>query len=187
MNKDDKEIIKALKREDKEAFDLLYKKYYCNLLEITKLYISDELCAKDIVDKFLIDFWQKKLYKYVKSNLAGYLYQSVKHRAIDFIKKQSFEKINLDENLIADTLTPDKKIIIEEQQKNVETILDILPPRTKQIFIMNKFDHLKYKEIASILDISPKTVEAHMSKALRLLKEYYKIHNLLNKNKGSIK
>lgn len=73
------------------------------------------------------------------------------------------------------TLTADLNIKQKETDDKLQTILEVLPPKCRQVFVMSRIDKLKNKEIASLLDISIKTVENQMTKALKIIKEKWKI------------
>lgn len=69
---------------------------------------------------------------------------------------------------------PKKKVLHQEQTKKVNDILDLIPPRSKEVLILHRYDSFKYKEIAQLLEISIKTVENHIVKVLIILRDYYK-------------
>lgn len=86
------------------------------------------------------------------------------------LKKQSGNTVQLDEtniDITFDNLTPEQILINEEFKKSIELIVQALPPRCKMVFKLVKEDNLSYKEVAQILDISAKTVDAHLVTAVK--------------------
>lgn len=170
------EVIKSLKKGDKEAFDFLFITYYEALKIFANVIVKDEFLADEVVSGFFTDFWIKRKKIQINQSLKSYLYKGVKNRAISAIRKSKKEIVNqLNEDFeVSGDCTPEKKIIYEEQTKKVNDILDLIPPKSKEVFIMHRYDNFKYKEIAELLEISIKTVENHIVKALRILRNYYK-------------
>ncbi len=178
MDNQIKHLLHNLKQGDEKAFEAIYEAYYQNLVDFVLFFINDEFCAQEVVNEFFADFWAKRKEIKIKANLAGYLYQSVKNRLFTRLKaKNKFPQGRIIENLDAEeSLTPERMLVIKEQNQKVENILSLIPKRSREIFVMHKFDKLKYKEIAELLEISPKTVENHIMKAMKILRDYYANH-----------
>lgn len=170
------ELIKALKKGDKKTFEFLFTSYYESLKIFVNLIVKDSFLADEIVSDFFTDFWINRKKIEIKRNIKSYLYKGAKNRAISAIRKSKKEIVNqLNEYFeLSSDCTPETKIINEEQTKRVNDILDLIPPRSKEVFILHRYDNFKYKEIAELLEISVKTVENHIVKALRILRNYYK-------------
>ncbi len=176
MKKEEKYLIKRLKSGDSKAFDLIYKTYYQSLVDFAQLFLDERFCAEEVVNEFFVWLWQNRENLKIKYNLAGYLYKSIKNRVLNKLqKKQHVVLQNLRENLENEAqLSPDQKLIYYEEQQKVQNILQLIPKRSREIFIMHRYDGLKYKEIAQLLNISVNTVENHIVKALQILRNYYK-------------
>lgn len=173
------ETIKGLKKGDTKTFEFLFNSYYERLKTFANIIVKDSFLSDEIVCDFFTNFWFNRNKIEIKENLNSYLYKGVKNRAISAIRKSKKEIVTqLNEYFeLESDCTPETKIINEEQTKRVNDILDLIPPRSKEVFILHRYDNFKYKEIAKLLGISVNTVENHIVKALRILRNYYK-HNL---------
>lgn len=128
--------------------------------------------AEDIVQQAFADVWDKNSSNNVViGNLKSYLYQAVRNRSLSLITQSS-------EVVQATDILPDLEDTSEEEQMyrserdaHLWEIIDELPPERKKIFLLSKRDGLKYQEIADELNISIKTVENQMGKALKALRE----------------
>ena len=109
------------------------------------------------------------------TNFNSYLYGIARHKAISFTRKKQLESIDIEEFsidlFIRTETTPEDSLISKETIKTINSAINSLPEKTKITFKLIREDNLKYKEVAEILGISIKTVEAHMSIAVRKLRE----------------
>ena len=163
-------------RLDKAAFEYLFKEHFAHLCNFAHQYVQDVDSAKDITQKVFIQLWEKRDQIDPRKSIQSYLFTSVKNRCLNFIrdhKKYRSRVLDLD---IADV-----EITFEEEDSGLQTLqekvakaLDELPEKCRQVFEMSRYQHMKYKDIAEELDISVKTVEAHMSRALKSLREQLK-------------
>jgi RNA polymerase sigma-70 factor (ECF subfamily) len=133
--------------------------------------IKDSDDAEDIVQQAFFSLWQKKDSISIHTSARAYLYKTVYNASLDFLKhirvKKKYEK-----DFPAPDLYPvDRDNAEKELQEKIRMAISDLPEACGRIFRMSKYDHLKYREIAGKLNISEKTVENQMSKALKLLRE----------------
>lgn len=109
------------------------------------------------------------------TNFNSYIYGIARHKAISFCRKRRLDNIAIDEyplDLFVHTdTTPEDNLISKEAIKYINAAINSLPEKTKITFKLIREDNLKYKEVADILGISIKTVEAHMNIAVRKLRE----------------
>ncbi|MEY2924412.1 MAG: hypothetical protein RLZZ337_960 [Bacteroidota bacterium] len=153
-----------------DEFERFYKKHHPGLLYFAIYRIQSKEDALEIVNDVFLAVWNKKDSLELNDSLKSYLYASVKNGCINFLKKKRIVFSDLDDVENRSDEDADKKIKIQEQTKDLNKILESLPPKCKQVFLMSRVDGLKYQEIADILDLSVKTVEAQMSKALKIFK-----------------
>ncbi len=175
QNENKLDIVKAIKKGNKKAFETFFLEYYNNLTQFATLYTNDKFLSEEIVSEFFTDFWINRKKINIKTNVRSFLYVSIKNKAISKLRKSKREIIDRVSDYFdfKDDCSPEKKMIYAEQREKVKNVLDLIPPKSKEVFIMHRFDKLKYREIADILDISPRTVENHIARALRILREYY--------------
>jgi RNA polymerase sigma-70 factor (ECF subfamily) len=171
-------------RQDEQGFDLLYEFYKPKLFIIVNSYIPSREDAEEIVHDVLIRIWEKKDRIRVHSNLTAYLYSMTRNACLDYLrarKSKLSKEINIHQqehslnyNAMADETA--SSILLKELQALVKSGIDELPEKCKSVFVKSRMEGLNHKEISEELHISPKTVENHISRALRhlrtTLKEY---------------
>ena len=132
-----------------------------------------EEASHDIIQDVFLKIWRNQKSWNPKSDLKAYLLRAAKNAALNYLDQdktnlQRFE--SLTETLPGGTF-PDKDFENKEYQQIIKQAVDSLPKGCRTVFILSRYDDLKYQEIAKILDISVKTVENHMRRALILLRE----------------
>lgn len=164
----------------KEKFRSRFNEHYSRLCAIAYSYVSDTDDSEDIVQELFINIWDKGKDSLSDSDFAAYITTAVKNSCISFLRKKCSYTISMDDNPAigaeaAGTLdydTSDDERERKSPEELLNEVLDILPPKCKEIFLLSKLKGLKYKEIAEKLSLSEKTVENQMGKALKLLREY---------------
>jgi RNA polymerase sigma-70 factor (ECF subfamily) len=120
-----------------------------------------------------MNVWHKRRHLPEIENPDVYLYVAVKNSSLDYLRKnrqkQSVDISTIDTDSFMLHINPEQLMITEEMRKTIRQAIEQLPPRCKQIFTLIKEDGLKYKEVASILNLSVKTVEAQMAIATKKL------------------
>ncbi len=158
---------------DKVLFEKLFKQYFEPLCAFAKSYIYDLEASKDIVQKAFINLWNNREKIDASKPVKSYIYTSVRNLCLNHIRdnkkfnSQILDFDSVDENLFT---AESDNLEVGELQTKIDKAIDALPEKSRQIFEMSRFEDLKYKQIAEKLEVSIKTVEAHISKALKLLK-----------------
>lgn len=149
----------------------LYDEHQPSLLSFATFLAGNREDALEIVNDVFISLWQNRnSFKEIKS-IKSYLFSSVKNRSINHIRKKKLEVTNLWPENEQSTFRADAVIEEKEHQTALENLMNELPPRCRQVFAMSRIDQLSYAEIAELLDISIKTVESQMGKALKLFRK----------------
>lgn len=150
----------------------LFRKYFASLCVFARQYVYDNDKVKDIVHDVFINIWEKgELYE-ADALVKGYLFTSVKNRCFNYLRdskkfnKEGDEAFNYEGAMYDNNATEFKEL-----DALIKKEIDKLPDKCKEVFILSRYEELKYAEIAERLDISVKTVEAHVSKALKILRE----------------
>ncbi len=170
---DEEILIERLKDGDETAFELLFRFYYAGLVAFASQFTLDLEESEDIVQGFYIRLWEKRGNLRSADSLKAYFFQSVKNSCLNFLKQQKVKKqsihdlVSLSDNSLL--YNPDIYIVSELQEK-IKKSIDALPERNREIFKMSRFDGLKNEEIAEKLNISKRTVEAHISNSIKILK-----------------
>jgi len=163
-----------LDKLDKNRFKDVFKKYYNPLCNFASTIVNDHKMAQDIVQDVFTILWDKRENVSINTNEKSYLFQAVKNRSIEVLRKRKndvevskadYNSINLGNSGIEEEA---KNYMLKEfLYKSIRQ----LPPKCQEIFVMNKVNGLTYNEIALDLDISVKTVENQIGKAYRKLRE----------------
>ena len=161
---------------DKPLFERLFKTHFVHLCNFAFQYVKDSDSAKDITQKVFINLWESREKIDPQKALKSYLFTSVRNRCLNYIRDQKKYRSHVLDIEIADLeISFDEEDSgITELQERVRKALATLPEKCRQVFEMSRYKNMKYKDIAEELDVSVKTVEAHMSKALKSLREQLK-------------
>ncbi len=163
------ELIKALRQDDRGAFKAFCRIYYDPLYRFLWRKTRDEETAKDLVQELFLNVWKNRANLDEAQSSKAYLYRAANNIAINHLKKKAIRQAHfLDSAAAGQIAATDEQ---RDFQEYVEETLGDLPEEQRLVFTLNKFDGLKYSEIAAMLNVSVKTVESRMGKALKALRE----------------
>ncbi len=171
----DAEIIRRIRQGDKGQFESLFRSSYVSLVRYARTILKDQDTSEEIVQDLFFRIWQDRNKIQVESSLNGYLFRAVHNRCLHWIEHNRIVERHASEMSSAyheNNDNPDDIFRYRELQEKIARILEHLPERCGRIFCMNRFEGLKYSEIAEKMSVSVKTVEADMGKAL---KEFRKV------------
>ncbi|WP_291528105.1 RNA polymerase sigma-70 factor [Bacteroides sp. UBA939] len=166
-----------LKNGDKEAFSLLFKKYYRDLVLFGGTLLPDRSLCEDIVQNIFTQLWEDRNTLNIGTSLKSYLLRSVQNACIDEIRhSQSVREYEKYMNTYGNygSMNTGDYILYSDLHDNLENALNKLPKECKLVFVMSRLNGMKYKEIAQQLEVSERTVEVRIGKAIGLLKLYLK-------------
>ncbi|MEI6456235.1 MAG: RNA polymerase sigma-70 factor [bacterium] len=171
---------------DKESFEILFRDHYKDLCFYAIRFVKDYEISREIVQDCYIRMWEKRASIDPLKPVRSYLSASVRNTCLNWLRDhRKFNRNLLDvEGLGSEPQEHQAdKMVEEEIRAGIASAIDELPEKCREIFILNRYENLKYKEIADRLNISLKTVETQMSKALQhmrtRLKEYLTVVLLL--------
>ena len=161
-----------LRMGNEKAYDFLIESYYAKLCVYAHSLTSDRPGAEDIVQNVFVDIWTRRKNINPDLSLRNYLYRSVYNGFIDQYRKNK-PVIYLEKKYLEalDTVVEAEQTNLDELMVKVNKEIEKLPPRCKEIFLLNKREGLTHTEIAEHLNISTKTIEGHMTRAFRILGE----------------
>jgi RNA polymerase sigma-70 factor, ECF subfamily len=164
------EIIRRIRQGDIKEFETLFRSSYASLVKYAGTLIKDQDTAEEIVQDLFFRLWQNKEKLNIESSLNGYLFRSVHNSCLHHIEHLKVVSRHAREAALepeTGTEDPAEMLQYSELQAKIARILERLPERCGKIFCMNRFEGMKYSEIAEKLSVSVKTVEANMGKALK--------------------
>lgn len=166
----DEELLKrSSEANDCQAFEQIFNRYYAILCEQAYRLVRCEHCSKEIVSDVFMKIWRNRGCLSINTKVRYYLRTAVRNQSIDYLRanvKEQRRKSQLDRDFDSGYSMPDEIVIGSEFRKKVEVAVESLPPQGKQVFRLSRDEGLKYREIASLLGISIKTVETHMRRSL---------------------
>lgn len=167
----DKKLLARLREGDQSAFRILFDRYYQFLLAIAINLLKDVNLAKDVVQEVFFQIWKKREVLSIQVTLQAYLKRAVINRSINQIRAR---KSNLSDDHLESIQSKEPSPSDDLEAQHLDTVLkkamDSLPERCRLIFVMRRLENMSHKDIAEKLDISTKTVENQITKALKILK-----------------
>ncbi len=164
----DKELLKRISREDEGAFEALFRTWYGPLVIYANRFLRDQMEAENIVQVVFINIWERRRTLKIES-FKSYLKVAVRNRCMNYLNRQKHH-LSIDERWPLPDEDPSEELPDQELLEEINRAIDRMPPQRQKIFKMGRFDGLKYREIAALLGISPKTVEVQMGQALKYLR-----------------
>jgi len=168
----EKELIIELKKGSSKAYEQIFSEYYTWLCNYVFQLCNNRSLAEDVVQEVIINFWERREAIVISSSLKNYLFKSCYNKFIQHLKSSKINFDRLDEvkwDIISENNIDNN--INEIRLEKLNSLINKLPLRCRQIFVQNKIHKMKYKEIALEMGISIKTVENQMSKALHFIRE----------------
>lgn len=170
-------LLSELKRGNKEAFNLLFNTFYADLVLFGGNFIREKAVVEDTVQNVFLKLWDERKTLAIETSLKSYLLKAVRNSCIDELRHQ---KIIRNYHLSAGHDSPleeydtENYILYSDLHARLREALGKLPEKARECFELNRFEGLKYTEIAERLDVSQRTVEVRIGKALELLRVYLK-------------
>ena len=168
----EQEMLVGMKKGEDRAFRALFDAYYKYLTVTSFKILGDFEKAKDLAQDVFADLWQKREQIEISSTVKGYLRRMVVNKTLNYIKTKRIDFTDPTELPESTTQyqNAQQKIEGDDLQQIINKAIDSLPGRCKIIFVLRRMEDMSHKEIGTKLDISPKTVENQMTKALKVLR-----------------
>ncbi|MCD8080067.1 MAG: RNA polymerase sigma-70 factor [Bacteroides sp.] len=172
------------------SFDEVFLHYKEKFIGFAISYVGHRQAAEDIVVDAFMTYWENRGRLAADTNIPAYVLTVVKNRCLTWLRDRKLHEDILDKMArreqwrvqmqIAslESLEP-HHIFTQEMQATVRHTLNLLPEKTRQVFLMSRYQHKSHKEIAGLLGISLKTVEFHITKATKVLRERLKDYSFL--------
>ena len=175
-------ILTKIKEGNVKAFEEMFRLYYAPLCIYAVCITGRSDVAEEIVQELFYVFWRDKDKLQMLRSVKNYLYGAVRNQSLQYLEHEEVKRRYNDDVVLTqndeDVLSgdPQNQMEYEELQSAIAGVLKRLPERCSHIFRMQRFEGKKYNEIADELNISVKTVEAEMSKALKALRKEVELY-----------
>ncbi|PKK37149.1 RNA polymerase sigma-70 factor [Siphonobacter sp. SORGH_AS_0500] len=169
----DQQFLEAIRTGNERTFELLFRQQYSPLCQYGFSFLKDWDDAEEVVQAMFLAFWEKRDSLVITTSLKSYLYRAVHNRCLNRIKHLSVQAeyqsyVQADGSDVYQS--PVQELMASELDIQLQRAIERLPEQCRLIFMMSRFEELKYQEIADQLGLSIKTVENQIGKALRILR-----------------
>lgn len=165
----DLELLDLLSQSNRFAFSEIYNRYWEELFRLAFNILNDKDTSEDILQEIFINIWQRR-HQVTISNLWGYLFRAVKLKVLEHLRNGRIRQNHLSRiSTITFVNHTEDRIRLKEVEQAFDRSVAKLPGRCKEVFQLSRFEHLSNKQIANRLKISVKTVEGHLTVALKRL------------------
>lgn len=169
----DQAILQLLRTDDEAAMSHIFDRYYAALVRTAYHVVLDEHQAKDLVQEVLFGFWSKRADRTLSDGLGAYLRRAVVNRSIDFLRQKKrrgpVEELT-DFNRTDDRASTLDQLATNDLERVILRTVRQLPEKCQLVFNLSRFEDMSHAEIADQLNISKKTIENHMTKALKAIR-----------------
>lgn len=166
-------LTAQLAKRDSSAFEEVFKTYFKNLHAYACTILKDEADAEEAVQQVFFKLWERAEHLSFSGSVAAYLYRAVHNQCLNQLKHQKVKanhQLHVAYSMKNESVNVPVKTISKELEQKIREALNELPEQCRTVFQLSRFEEMKYREIADQLDISIKTVENQMGKALKQLR-----------------
>lgn len=173
MELQDHSISALLIKKDESAFEQVFKSHFKSLHAYAFTLLKDEAEAEEMVQQVFFKLWERADNLSFSGTITAYLYRAVHNESLNYLKHQKVKanhQLHVAYSMKNQAEHGPGKMMSKELEHKFREAMSELPEQCRTVFQLSRFEELKYREIADKLDISVKTVENHMGKALKLLR-----------------
>ncbi len=170
----DEKLLERISAGDQGAFRILFDRYYRTGLNHIYRFVGDVSTSEDLAQGVFINIWNKRETLNIKTSFGAYFRRACINETLNYLKaKKKFIFTEPDSWDISDSYSEEQERREEQEtlEEHLRKAIDDLPEKCRIVFLLNRYENFTHKEIAEQLDISTKTIENHMTKALKLLKD----------------
>lgn len=171
------QLLTTLHAGDITAFEMIFKTYYQPLCNYAYSFVQDRDEAEEIVQSTFLSVWEKKETLTIHTGVKPYLYAMVRNASLNVLKHEKIKQQHAAVELAVAERSSEsvtRSVMASELEERIYKALNKLPEQCRLVFKLSRFEELKYAEIAEQLNISVKTVENQMGKALKIMRDQLK-------------
>lgn len=171
----DRELVSLLKQGNQAAFEQLYRNYSVRILKKLIALLKDEETAKEILQDVYMKVWEKREMLDPELSFRSFLFRIAENMVVDFFRKVASDRKMMDHLIAVSTehYYDEDQIVAAAQTDALQAAIDALPEQRRKIFVLCKLEGKSYEEVAGLLGITAGTVNDHMVKAMRSLRNHF--------------
>ena len=175
-----KQLQGQVEKSNQRAFEDLYRLFFSRLFNFSMLYVHTKEAAEEIVNDIMIKIWNKRDHISSIENLETYLFVAVRNHSLNYLQKYSHYHVAIEpDSVLAEVINihnPEKELEWKEINSKLHMAVEQLPDQCRTVFKLIKEEGFKYKQVAEILGLSPRTIETQLFRAIKklsvVLKDY---------------
>ena len=166
-------LYQQVKANNRKALEVLFAEYYATLCNFAILIVKKHELAEEVVADAFFVLWRDRHQLDIKHSVKAYLFRIVRNNALRVVKdkRETYNVVEPQDTYMVIHNTPESDYLYDELSSTYQKAYHSLPTKCKQVFKLHKIDGLKYQEISEVMNISIKTVENQMLKALKIIRK----------------
>lgn len=168
-------LLYQISESNSYCFEKLYKRYFKKCYSIALYFVQSSSFAEDVLSEVFLTLWNKRRNLKDVKDWDSYLFITVKNHALTFLEKNRQDHLSpidaLTVEIAGNELTPEEKLLKKDMEESMQQAICKLPTKTRMVYCMAKEENMSYKQICEALGISERTVNTHMTTAIRRLTE----------------
>lgn len=175
------EVLKKVMHNDKQAFDILYSKYWKPLSVYAETFIDDKPTCEEVVQELFINLYTKAGQLNINSSLSSYLFIALRNRIFNYLRKEAVYKKHVSiagNKKYSSNNNVEQFISLMELQKEINSSLNMMAEKYKEVYLLHEQDHYTIKEISALLNRPVDTVEKQLRKAVHLLRNHLRVSGM---------
>jgi RNA polymerase sigma-70 factor, ECF subfamily len=166
-------LLNAIQQGNENAFEMIFREHYEQLCRYAHSFLGDKDEAEEVVQASFIGVWEKRTALNITESIKAYLFQMVRNRCLNVLKHEKVKQLHINHESHHAEKTSEsvsENIHARELEQRIIEAIKQLPEQCRLVFNLSRFEEMRYQEIADQLNISVKTVENQMGKALKMMR-----------------
>ena len=179
----DEQLLQQMADDDRQAFTMLYRRYWEDLFITAAKALRGKEEAADVVQDVFLSIWNRRNELNIQGSLAAYLHTSVRYKCIHYIEKNITRRDYLSQlaevEVSNSSMNAETDLQLKEMQQTISKTVAGMPAKMQEVYKLSRQEHLSYKEIAESMGISVETVKKHIQHALHLIRTNLPPHTFI--------
>ena len=174
--------VRKIRNGSRKAFKEVFYAYHPRLCRFAAKYVSSHTVARDVVQDVFLKLWKQRADWELQGSLKAYLYQAVRNQSLNWVRdektKREARAAMALEKPTCEKRTAEDQAHFAELSEAIDDAIAELPERRREAFVLHRRHDLTYREVAEVMNITPKTVENQIGRALKFLRNELSSHFL---------